>query len=221
MSEARLEYLRRPAAGAPEGALVLSHGRGTDASDLFSLLDVIDPERRLLGIAPQAPLTDVPPGGRHWYLVERVGFPHEQTFHAAYEALTATLDGILEQEGLGWEQTVLGGFSMGCAMSYAVGLGDGRPSPAAILALSGFIPTVAGWQPDLASRHGLPVLIHHGRNDPIIPVDFAWAAQATLADAGVEVSHHETDAGHGVPPELLPRMRDFVAAALQGSPGSG
>ena len=214
MSKAPLEYLRRPAAEAPEGVLVLSHGRGTDASDLFPLLDVIDPERRLLGIAPQAPLTDVPPGGRHWYLVERVGFPQEQTFHAAYEALAATLDGVLAEEGLGWEQTVLGGFSMGCAMSHAVGLGEGRPAPAGILALSGFVPTVEGWQPDLASRPGLPVLIHHGRNDPIITVDFGRAAHKLLSEGGLDVTYYETDAGHGVPPELLPRMRDFVTARV-------
>ena len=219
MSEVPLEYLRRPAAGAPLGMLVLSHGRGVDANDMFPLLDEIDPERRLLGIAPRAPLTDVPPGGRHWYLVERVGFPHEQTFHAAYEALTATLDGILEQEGLGWERTVLGGFSMGCAMSHAVGLGEGRPLPAGILALSGFVPTVPGWQPDLESRQGLPVLIHHGRNDPIITVDFGRAADQLLRDGGLDVSYYESNAGHGVPPELLPRMRDFVAEAVPGPSG--
>ena len=34
-------------------------------------------------------------------------------------------------------------------MTYALGLGKGRPRPAALLALSGFIPTVEGWEPDL------------------------------------------------------------------------
>ena len=49
---------------------------------------------------------------------------------------------------------MIGGFSMGAVMSYAVGLGAGRPSPAAILAFSGFIPTVEGWAPELESRAG-------------------------------------------------------------------
>ena len=58
-----LEHLIREPAGEPEGALVLSHGRGTSEHDLFPLIDELDPERRLLGIAPGAPLTGIPPGG--------------------------------------------------------------------------------------------------------------------------------------------------------------
>ena len=113
--------------GDPAGALVLSHGRGTDENDLFGLFDELDPERRLLGIAPGGPLTDVPPGGRHWYLVPRVGYPDPETFQASYELLTEFLDATLADRGIPWDQTVLGGFSMGTVMSYAVGLGDGRP----------------------------------------------------------------------------------------------
>ena len=44
----------RPAAGEPEGALVLLHGRGADEHDLYPLLDVLDPEQRLLGVTPRA-----------------------------------------------------------------------------------------------------------------------------------------------------------------------
>ena len=76
---------------------------------------------------------------------------------------------------------MIGGFSMGAVMSYAVGLGAGRPSPRGILAFSGFIPTVDGWAAELDSRPGLPVLIHHGGNDPVISVEFA---RAGAADAG-------------------------------------
>ena len=38
---------------------------------------------------------------------------------------------------------------MGSVMSYSLGLGPDRPAPAGIMAFSGFIPTVDGWQPDL------------------------------------------------------------------------
>jgi hypothetical protein len=68
---------------------------------------------------------------------------------------------------------VIGGFSMGVVMSYAAALGARRPSPAALLAFSGFIPTVECWAPALAGREGLAVLIHHGRQDPVISVEFA------------------------------------------------
>ncbi len=209
-----LVHLIREPAGEPQGALVLNHGRGTDESDLHDLLDEIDPDRRLLGLTPGAPLTDVPPGGRHWYIVERVGFPDRDTFRTSYALLTGFLDETLAERGIGWERTVIGGFSMGAVMSYAVALGDGRPSPAAIIALSGFVPTVEGWQPELDGREGLPVLIHHGQNDPVISVEFGRSAARLLTDGGLDVTYLESDAAHWVPPQLLPRVRELVAVAI-------
>ena len=124
-----LVHLLREPAGEPEGALVLNHGRGTDEHDLFGLLDELDPERRLLGVTTGAPLTNVPPGGRHWYLVPRVGYPDPTPSTRATRLLTGFLDELLAERGIGWERTVIGGFSMGAVMSYAVALGPGRPVP--------------------------------------------------------------------------------------------
>jgi phospholipase/carboxylesterase len=209
-----VHLIREPADDPPQGALILNHGRGTDEHDLYGLLDELDPERRLLGITPGAPLTGIPPGGRHWYLVPRVGFPDPDSFQRSYRMLTEFLDGVLTERGIGWSRAVIGGFSMGAVMSYAVGLGEGRPPPAAIVALSGFVPTVEGWRPELDSRRGLPVLIHHGRLDPIIGVDFGRRARALLERAGLSVSYLETDAGHWLPPDILPRVCEFVGNAL-------
>jgi phospholipase/carboxylesterase len=223
-----LDHLLREPDGEAEGALVLNHGRGTDERDLQPLLDQFDPDRRLLGVTPGAPLdaTDVAalspfpvaPGGRHWYAIQRVGHPEPQSFDRAYRALAGFLDELLERRGIDWSRAIVGGFSMGAVMSYAVALGPGRPRPAGILALSGFVPTVEGWEPDFGARAGLPALIHHGRADPVIGVDFGRAAARLLGDGGLDVDYVESDAGHWVPPELVPRVRAFVAAALP-SPG--
>jgi phospholipase/carboxylesterase len=216
MADGLVHLLREPAPGSdPVGALVLNHGRGADERDLLGLLDELDPDRRLLGVTTGAPLTGVPPGGRHWYLVPRVGYPDPATFAASYAALTSFLDTLLAERKIPWERTVIGGFSMGTVMSYAVGLGAGRPSPAAILACSGFIPTVDGWRPELAGREGLPVLMHHGANDPVISVEFARRARALLTEAGLDVDYPETDAGHWLPPEVIPRARELVASRLE------
>jgi phospholipase/carboxylesterase len=210
-----LPHLLREPAGEPSGALILNHGRGTSEHDLFPLLDIIDPGRRLLGIAPGGPLTGVPPGGRHWYLVPRVGYPDPDTFDRSYALLTAFCDRALAERGIGWDRTVIGGFSMGAVMSYAVALGRGRPSPAAVLALSGFVPTVEGWAPELEGRGGLPVLIHHGRADPIISVEFGQRARDLLEAGGLDITYIETDAGHELPPAVVSRLPEFVAGALR------
>jgi phospholipase/carboxylesterase len=210
-----LVAVERPAAGDPAGALVLLHGRGTDERDLHPLLDALDPERRLVGLTPGGPLTGVPGmGGRHWYLVHRVGYPDPATFHSSYAQLTGFLDEWLAGHGMAWEQTVLGGFSMGCVMSYATALGAGRPAPAAVVGMSGFIPRVEGWEPDFAGRRGLPVLHHHGRMDPVIGVEFGRDARQVLESGGVDVDYLETDAGHWVPPEVVPRAAALISRAL-------
>src|SRR3954453_10689993 len=156
-----LVHLVRGVPAEPAGALVLLHGRGADEHDLVPLFDVLDPERRLVGLTPGAPPTP-PEVGRWWYHVPRVGFPDPASFHAAYTALTSLLDGWLQERGIDWSRTIVGGFSMGCVMSYATALGRDRPSPAGILAMSGFIPTVEGWGPDLQHRRELPVFLSPG-----------------------------------------------------------
>lgn len=213
MSPEPLVHLVREAAGEPAGALVLLHGRGADEHDLAPVLDVLDPERRLVGLTPRAPLPG-PGGGRWWYQVPRVGFPDPATFHATYGRLTAFLDGWLAEREIPWERTILGGFSMGCVMSYATGLGPRRPSPAGILAMSGFIPTVERWEPDLAARAGLAVFVTHGARDPVISVEFARAARARLEEADLAVEYHEHAGGHQIDPRTVAAMRAWTQARI-------
>ncbi|MGN6866913.1 MAG: alpha/beta hydrolase, partial [Solirubrobacteraceae bacterium] len=169
-----LTFAERPASAAqPTGLLVLHHGRGSDEQDLIGLAPVFDPDERLHVVAPRAPLQLRGSPGYHWYLVPRVGYPDPDSFRAAYRELAALHDELWERTGIGPERTVLGGFSMGTVMSYALGLGGDRPAPAGILALSGFVPTLDGWQPSLEDRQATRVLIAHGRQDMVIPVTFA------------------------------------------------
>jgi phospholipase/carboxylesterase len=210
-----LRYQERPAAGQAEGLLVLHHGRGADDHDLLGLGDVLDPERRLHVVTPRAPLTLQGWQGYHWYVVPRVGYPDPATFGAAYDRLAAFHDELWERTGLTPAQTIFGGFSMGSVMSYALGLAGDRPAPAGILAFSGFVPTVEGWQPDVASRAGVTrAFIAHGRRDPIMSVDFARQAKALLEAGGVELEYHESDAAHHIDPAHVPAAVDWVAATL-------
>ena len=199
-------FVERPAAGEAEGALVLVHGRGASEQDLFPLLDALDPERRLHGYCPRGPLA-LPPGGAHWYVVPRVGYPDPATFAQGYAALTEFIDSLPH------ERIALGGFSQGAVMSFAAGLGEGRPRPAALIGLSGFIPEVEGWA--LGTDEPFPpIAIGHGTYDPVIPVDFALRALARLEAAGATVLYRESPIDHAIDPafvaELRPWLRDAV-----------
>jgi phospholipase/carboxylesterase len=203
----------RPARGEPEGMLVLLHGRGTNEHDLFPLLDMLDPEARLVGVTPRGPLS-LPPGGSHWYVVREVGFPDAGTFFPAYEALAGWIDGLPDALGAPAGRIVIGGFSQGAVMSYAVGLGAGRPSPVALIALSGFIPEVDGFDLDLESRAGLPVAIGHGTFDPVIPLDFGREARDRLERVGLDVVYRESPMAHSVDPAFLHELAPWILEAL-------
>ncbi len=209
-----LQHQLRPAEGDPSGALVLLHGRGTNEFDLLPLLDEIDPQRRLAGVTPRAPL-ELTPGGFHWYVSRQVGYPDPDTFRQAFGLLSQWLDALPEALGVPWSRTVLGGFSMGAVMSYALGLGVERPPPAAIIALSGFLPTVEGFGLDTGRlTDGFPIAIGHGTEDPVISVQFGRQARQLLAQAGAKVLYRESPMFHSVDPAFLRELRAWVTACV-------
>jgi phospholipase/carboxylesterase len=209
-----LTYRERPADGQAEGLLVLHHGRGSDEHDLLDVGDVLDPERRLHIVTPRAPLTFRGAPGNHWYVVPRVGYPDYDTFHATYAKLAAFHDELWARTGIAPIETVFGGFSMGSVMSYALGLGADRPQIAGILAFSGFLPTVDGWTPDLVGHRDTRVFVAHGRQDPIMDVEFARRANEVLTAGGLQVEYHEDDYGHQINPAHVPAAISWLQGVL-------
>ena len=207
-------YRERMAAGEAQGLLVLHHGRGADENDLLGLADILDPARRLHVVTPRGPLQIEGWPGRHWYVVPRVGFPDPATFRASFEQLAEFHDALWERTGISPARTILGGFSMGTVMSYALALSGERSAPAGILAFSGFVPTVEGWEPAFQTRLQMRAFIAHGRRDPVIEVSFARAARELLQSAGLEVSYHESDVAHQIDPAALGAAAGWVAETL-------
>jgi phospholipase/carboxylesterase len=211
---AALTFRERPAVGEAAGMLVLHHGRGTDEHDLLALGDELDRGRRLHLVAPRAPLQLPDWPGYHWYKVPRVGYPDHDTFHAAYDMLSELHDELWERTGIPAGRTVLGGFSMGAVMSYALGLGGDRPAPAGISAFSGFIPIVDGWHAELADRTALQAFIAHGQRDPVMEIGFARRARALLEDGGLRVDYHESNGGHEIAPAMIPAAATWLTGVL-------
>ena len=213
-----LDNLVREPAGEPEGALILLHGRGTDERDLYPMLDELDPDRKLLGITPGAPLTNVAPGGRHWYVVEEIGKPDESTFVDSLNALCDFLDAELRGRGIPWDRTVIGGFSQGAAVSCAVALAMGRPRAAGLLMMSGFFPMVRGWKLDPRQKAGMPAYVCHGAYDPVIPVGFGRKARDLLEEGGLLVTYREPRVQHTVDFALIPEIGAWVGSVITGEP---
>ena len=198
----------RPSRGEPEGALVLFHGRGADEHDLLPIIEVLDPEQRLVGVTPRAPL-DLGTGGWHWSVVPQA------TFLASVQLLDDWLDGLPDRIGVPEERIVLGGFSQGCVMAYAMALAANRTPPAALLAMVGFIPHVERHPLDLASPDRPPVTIVHGSIDPVIDVSFGRSARDELLAAGMDVTYRETPVVHTIDAAWLPDLRHQIGMALR------
>ncbi len=96
-------------------------------------------------------------------------------------------------------------------MSYALALGAGRPAPAGVVALSGFLPTVDGFALDLADRDGFAVAIGHGTQDPVISVEFGRDARDRLEAVGADALYCESQMFDAVDPAFI---------AMSWAPGS-
>jgi phospholipase/carboxylesterase len=203
------------AAGEPAGLIVLHHGRGTDERDLLGLADHLDPQRRLRVVSARGPLQLPGWPGYHWYVVPEVGYPDPDTFFAAREALAALHDRLWAETGVGPERTVLAGFSMGAVMSHALGWSGDRPAVGGVLAFSGFVPTVPGWEPSLADRTGTKAFVAHGDRDPVIGVEFGRAARDLLEAGGIDVTYSESPVGHQIDPTSLAAASAWVAETLK------
>ncbi|MEA2319541.1 MAG: phospholipase/carboxylesterase [Solirubrobacteraceae bacterium] len=204
------EELRLPA-GEPAGALVLLHGRGTSEQDVAPLIDVFDPRERLIGAFPRGPL-ELPPIGHHWYATQDDGQADPDTFLSTFERLQSWLEGLAAGTGVPIERTVLGGFSQGAVMAWALGLGPGRPRPAGILAMSGALPRVPGFALQLENLGGLPVAITHGSQDPLVAVERGQDARDRAVAAGADVVYRETEVPHIIDPRVVPGLVTWLDA---------
>jgi phospholipase/carboxylesterase len=195
-------------------AIVLLHSRAGDEHEVFPLLHDLDRDERHLGLLPLGPF-ELPPEGRHWYLIEREASPEPTTFLPTLEALSTWLDYTLAAHDVDLGATALAGFSQGAVMAYSLGLAPSRSSPAAVLAFSGYIPRVEGFELELEGRAGLPVSIAHGTLDPTVSVEFGREARARLETAGLAVRYHEDPAaGHTITAGGLAHARAVLAEAL-------
>ena len=97
-------------------------------------------------------------------------------------------------------------------MSYALALGRGRARPLALIALSGFVPEVPGFELDL-ERPLPPVAIGHGTYDDVISVEWSRRARALLEEAGADVLYREPPLPHTVDPTFLAELGPWLRAA--------
>ena len=209
----RLEPRGRP----PTALVVLVHGYGANGDDLIALGDAWRgtlPE--VAFVAPNAPEAIAGmQGGLQWFaLTLRDPREYWRGVMAAQPAFDSFLDRELARYRLASDRLVLVGFSQGTMMALHVGLRRGV-APAGILGYSGLL---AGPEHLDQVKVRPPVLLIHGEEDDLIPVDALHIAREQLAKAEVPVEWHvRTALGHGIDPAGQWMGGSFIAQVLRKS----
>lgn len=196
-----------------EQLIVLLHGWGANAQDVAGLIEAIamiaPPTQALLPNAPFAhPMV---PGGRAWY-----SFPPNYDFRSPHDfaaqadlqesrqRLKTWMESLPAKTGIPLEKTIMGGFSQGGAMTLDIGP---QLPLAAMLILSGY-----SHAPIARCVTPRPVLVIHGRQDPVVPLTKALDTQAQLTAQNLPVTYREFDMGHEVSLEALKIASQFCLA---------
>ena len=181
--------------------LVLLHGWGADADDLLDLGSLlVGPEVSV--VALRAPEPHPYGVGRQWYGLQPIDWSQ---LPAAREALKLRLEELATSVDLA--RTVLLGFSQGGAM--ALDVGSSLPL-AGIVACSGY--PHEGWQPAAGTA---PVLLSHGREDPVVPFAASEEVQRRLSQAGTGAQLLAFNGGHTIDASVLPAIGSFVRQRLR------
>ncbi|MCC2653783.1 MAG: phospholipase, partial [Microvirga sp.] len=158
------------------------------------------------------------PMGRQWFTLT-VRDPHERWrgVNGAGPGLDAWLDAELTRYGLDASKLALVGFSQGTMMALHVGLRRAR-APAAILGYSGMLVLEEGQGGDSLKgvvRGKPPILLVHGDQDDVIPLEALFLSGEALATAELPCQWHlSAGIGHGIDGEALRHGGLFLAHAF-------
>jgi phospholipase/carboxylesterase len=214
--------------GGGDGPLVvLLHGFGAPGDDLVGLAEAFEGMPSAPRFAFPAALLGLPReygAGRAWWHIDMMrlqmammtGQARDMSrevpegLEAARERVVAMLGELRSALSVGDAPIWLGGFSQGAMLACDVALRT-HERLAGLALMSGTLLCEDEWLPLMPGRAGLPTLVSHGRQDPILPFSLAERLRDELARAGVPVSWVPFAGGHGIAPEVLSTLARMLA----------
>ena len=152
---------------------------------------------------PNAPFSHPQvPGGLAWYALET---GKDEGIEESHQLLKNWLISLEADTGIPLSRTILSGFSQGGAMSLDVGI---NLPLAGVCSLSGYLQ----FQPQKLASPLPPILIIHGNNDQVVPVEMAQKARDELTAIDAKIEYHELTMGHEIPPMVVPIFETFIKA---------
>lgn len=216
-----MSILEGPRADAQSGKanslVILLHGYGADGNDLFGIAQALAPHLpNTVFRSPNAPQPcAVNPMGRQWFPISWIDGSPESAMRdgarAAAKTLHAYLDEVMAKEGMTADRTILIGFSQGTMMSLEVA----TRRAATLAGVVGFSGRLVSDEESGPITSKPPILLIHGDQDDVVPVDSIHEARAALSAEGVVVSWHISQGvGHGIAPDGLGLALQFIKDKL-------
>jgi phospholipase/carboxylesterase len=200
--------------GAARQLVVFLHGYGADGNDLIGIGREWQNYMSDTAFAsPHAPQPCGMGAGRQWFSLTMRD--HAERWRGVQEAgpgVDAFLDAELARLGLDDSQLALVGFSQGAMLALHVALRR-RRAPAAVIAYSG---TLEGADHLKETPVRPPILLVHGSQDEVVPVEALFAATNDLGGAGIPAQWHlSLGLGHGIDQHGLTHGLLFLAEAFK------
>lgn len=203
----------------PVGSVIWLHGLGADGHDF----EPIVPELRLpvslplRFVFPHAPVQAVTINGgmamRAWFDIKSLD-KHGAADGPGIEKSCAALDALIADElarGVTLDRILLAGFSQGGVVALHTALRM-QESVAGVMGLSTHLPLVDRVS-NYPAKPGLPILIAHGSLDPILPISLGKESLEVLRSHGYSPEWREYPMAHGVCPEEIVDIREFILRA--------
>ena len=221
MEVLKLETVELETGDSIELGIIWLHGLGADGHDFEPVARELDLPFGARFVFPHAPVRPVTINGgmpmRAWYdiLALGPGGPEdEEGIRACAAAVRALIDREIER-GLSRDRIVLAGFSQGGAIALYTATRETEPL-AGVIALSTYLPLAADLEREAtAASRETPALMAHGSLDPLIDISFGTLSRDLLLAAGYQVSWRSYRIEHGVSPEEISDIGDWLAGLVE------
>jgi phospholipase/carboxylesterase len=207
----------------PQYCVIWLHGLGADGNDFAPIVPVLKlprsiPIRFIFPHAPQIPVTVnggfVMPA---WYDILEMQIDRRVDTDGLL-ASVAAINGFVEREigrGIPQEHIIIAGFSQGGAVAYHLAL-DRETPLGGLLAMSSYFATT-----ELIHTHtanlSLPIEIHHGLHDPVVPEHLGRAARDFLEEHGYAPVYRTYPMEHNVCPEQIEDISAWFSSVIAAS----
>jgi phospholipase/carboxylesterase len=207
------EPLRR-SAGLPP-ALVLLHGVGSNEKDLLGLASALDD--RFFVASVRAPIV-MGPTSFGWYHVEFTpggGYIINEAEAVASRGLVLQfVRELKESYSIDPNRVYVMGFSQGCILSLGAALKEPR-SFAGVVGMSGrLLDSLLEDTAPASDLKGLPIMVVHGTQDTVIPVEHGRAIRELLSRLPVELTYREYRTAHNVTAESMSDIAGWLSEKL-------